>query len=82
MGRTIHASLHSEEESSRPFAASTHWLANYNACFELSLHRRINLIVLTDEKLVACAVAYIRFLGDAKTRINMEKTDEQDHCIF
>ncbi|GMF64688.1 unnamed protein product [Phytophthora lilii] len=42
--------------------------------FDLSLRRRTNLTVLTDEKLVARAVSYMRYLGELKPRMNLDKT--------
>jgi hypothetical protein len=74
MAQTFYASLHADDVAPKPFAAATHWLAHFMARFDLSLRRRTNLTDLTDEKLVERAVAYMRFLEEAKARMNMEKT--------
>jgi hypothetical protein len=74
MAQTIYASLHVDDDAPKPFSASSHWVTNFMARFELSLRRRTNLTVLTDEKLVARAVSYMRFLGELKPRMNLEKT--------
>ncbi|POM58542.1 Hypothetical protein PHPALM_36794 [Phytophthora palmivora] len=59
-----HASLHAEDEAPSPFAASQHWVSNFMDRYSLSLRRRTNLTILSDETLVDRAVAYMRYLRD------------------
>lgn len=74
MAQAIYTSLHVGEPAPKPFAASTHWLANFMTRFELSLRRRTNLTILTDDKLVSRAISYMRYLSGTKPSMNMEKT--------
>jgi hypothetical protein len=41
---------------------------------DLSLRRRTNLTVLSDDVLVQCAVGFMRFLGDLRTQCFPEHT--------
>ncbi|KAJ0395982.1 hypothetical protein ATCC90586_000001 [Pythium insidiosum] len=52
MGAAIYASLREEDQDQAPFAASAHWVSNFMSRYGLSLRRRTNLTILSDDVLV------------------------------
>ncbi|CEG44436.1 hypothetical protein PPTG_14443 [Plasmopara halstedii] len=66
MGAAIYASLREDDILQERFAASQHWVANFMARYGLSLRRRTNLTVLTDEVVIERAVSNMRFLQEQR----------------
>lgn len=73
IGRELFASLDNDDNDS-VFTASDAWVSKFMKRNDLSLRRRTNLTVLTDDVLVGRAVSYMRYLRSHMPTYNPEYT--------
>ena len=71
-----------EDERVENFCAYPHWIDNFMKRYGLSLRRRTNLTVLTDEAFVVRAVSYMQFLQNERDKMDLNMTILMDETAI